>query len=350
MGSVRIESSKNYDVIIEKGILDSCGEIIKKTAGGESVCVVTDDVVDALYGERCVRSLTAAGYRVEKFTIPHGEQSKCAAEFIRLLNFLAEKRFTRTDTAVALGGGVVGDLAGFAAACYTRGMKFVQIPTTLLAAVDSSVGGKTAIDLDTGKNLAGAFYQPEVVICDYGTLDTLPDEIFTDGCAEVIKYGVIADAAFFEFLKQPVRENVEKIITRCVELKRDVVAADEFDNGIRFILNYGHTIGHAVEANSNFTISHGRGVAVGMCAEARAAANMGICGGDCAEKIEALVRAYGLPTRSPYGARELTEKALSDKKRRGGTIGVVVPTEIGACRVEKIPVEKLYDFIRAGIE
>ncbi|MBQ6020085.1 MAG: 3-dehydroquinate synthase, partial [Clostridia bacterium] len=302
------------------------------------------------YGERCISSLLSAGYRVEKFVIPHGEQSKNASQFIRLLNFLAENRFTRSDAVAALGGGVVGDLAGFAAACFTRGMKFVQIPTTLLAAVDSSVGGKTAIDLDTGKNLAGAFYQPEVVICDYLTLDTLPDDIFADGCAEVIKYGVIADAAFFEFLKQPVKENIEKIITRCVELKRDVVAADEFDNGIRFILNYGHTIGHAVEASSDFTLSHGRAVAIGMCAEARAAAAMGICSSDCADAVEALVRSYGLPARSPYDARTLTEKALYDKKRRGGQISVVLPTEIGKCRVEKLPVEELYDFIRAGIE
>ncbi|MBQ6162884.1 MAG: 3-dehydroquinate synthase [Clostridia bacterium] len=350
MASVRIEASKAYEVIIEKGILERCGEIIRNAAGGDSVCVVTDDTVDALYGERCVASLLSSGYRVEKFVIPHGEQSKNASQFIRLLNFLAQKRFTRTDTVAALGGGVVGDLAGFAASCFTRGMKFVQIPTTLLAAVDSSVGGKTAIDLDAGKNLAGAFYQPEVVICDYLTLDTLPDDIFADGCAEVIKYGVIADAAFFEFLKQPVRENIEKVITRCVELKRDVVAADEFDNGIRFILNYGHTVGHAVEANSDFTISHGKGVAIGMCAEARAAARMGICSADCADAVESLVRSYGLPTRSPYDVRTLTEKALSDKKRRGGTIGVVVPTEIGKCRVEKFPVEKLCDFIGAGIE
>ena len=350
MAKVTVNTAKPYDILIEKGLLDRAGDLIRQAAGGSAVCVVTDDTVDSLYGERLTASLENAGYRWEKFVIPHGEASKNADNFIKILNFLAEKQFTRTDVVAALGGGVVGDLAGFAAACYNRGMLFVQLPTTLLAAVDSSVGGKTAIDLDAGKNLAGAFYQPRLVLCDYATLDTLSDEIFRDGCAEVIKYAVIADGALFEQLKKPIKEQLEQVITRCVEIKRDVVIEDEFDTGLRQILNFGHTVGHAVEANSHFTISHGQGVAIGMAIEAKAAAKQGYCSESCAGAIIDLIRAYQLPTESPYDASTLCEKALSDKKRRGNAISLIVPRAIGKVDIVKIPVDKLLPFIQDGME
>lgn len=350
MAKVTVNTAKPYDILIEKGLLDRAGDMIRQTAGGSAVCVVTDDTVDSLYGERLTASLENAGYRWEKFVIPHGEASKNADNFIKILNFLAKKQFTRTDVVAALGGGVVGDLAGFAAACYNRGMLFVQLPTTLLAAVDSSVGGKTAIDLDAGKNLAGAFYQPRLVLCDYATLDTLSDEIFRDGCAEVIKYAVIADGALFEQLKKPIKEQMEQVITRCVEIKRDVVIEDEFDTGLRQILNFGHTVGHAVEANSHFTISHGQGVAIGMAIEAKAAAKQGYCSESCAGAIIDLIRAYQLPTESPYDASTLCEKALSDKKRRGNTISLIIPRAIGKVDIVKTPVDKLQSFIQDGME
>ena len=350
MAKVTVNTAKPYDILIEKGLLDRAGDLIRQAAGGSAVCVVTDDTVDSLYGERLTASLENAGYRWEKFVIPHGEASKNADNFIKILNFLAEKQFTRTDVVTALGGGVVGDLAGFAAACYNRGMLFVQLPTTLLAAVDSSVGGKTAIDLDAGKNLAGAFYQPRLVLCDYATLDTLSDEIFRDGCAEVIKYAVIADGALFEQLKKPIKEQMEQVITRCVEIKRDVVIEDEFDTGLRQILNFGHTVGHAVEANSHFTISHGQGVAIGMAIEAKAAAKQGYCSESCAGAIIDLIRAYQLPTESPYDASTLCEKALSDKKRRGNTISLIIPRAIGKVDIVKTSVDKLQSFIQDGME
>lgn len=350
MAVVHIDASKQYDVLIEKGLLDRAGEIIRSRAGGDRVCIVTDDTVDALYAERLERSLTEAGYAYCKFIVPHGESSKNTDNFIRLLNFLAASRFTRSDVVAALGGGVVGDLAGFAAACYMRGVKFVQLPTTLLAAVDSSVGGKTAVDLETGKNLAGAFYQPEVVICDWTTLDTLPDDIFADGCAEVIKYAVIADRALFELLRQPFRAEPERVITRCVEIKRDVVSRDEFDTGLRAILNFGHTIGHAVEASSRFTLSHGKAVAIGMTAVSRAAAKTGHCTDACARAIQALIRQYDLPTESPYDADTLADKALSDKKRSGGTISLVLPTEIGSCKIVPTGVDAIRNFIALGLQ
>ena len=350
MAKVTVNTAKPYDILIEKGLLDRAGDLIRQTAGGSAVCVVTDDTVDSLYGERLTASLENAGYRWEKFVIPHGEASKNADNFIKILNFLAEKQFTRTVVVAALGGGVVGDLAGFAAACYNRGMLFVQLPTTLLAAVDSSVGGKTAIDLDAGKNLAGAFYQPRLVLCDYATLDTLSDEIFRDGCAEVIKYAVIADGALFEQLKKPIKAQMEQVITRCVEIKRDVVIEDEFDTGLRQILNFGHTVGHAVEANSHFTISHGQGVAIGMAIEAKAAAKQGYCSESCAGAIIDLIRAYQLPTESPYDASTLCEKALSDKKRRGNAISLIVPRAIGKVDIVKTPIDKLQSFIQDGME
>lgn len=249
MKKIEVTASRNYTVHIGSGILPELGPLLRAQVPGERVCIVTDDTVQALYGAQAEASLTQAGFAVCTFAFPHGEQSKCAATYLKLLNFLAEQHLTRTDAIVALGGGVPGDLAGFAAATYLRGIAFAQVPTTLLAAVDSSVGGKTAIDLDAGKNLAGAFWQPCLVLCDYDTLQTLPEEIFADGCAEVIKYGVLGDEALFAHLEQyGLAFDRERVITRCVEMKRDVVAADEFDNGQRQLLNLGHTLGHAVEA------------------------------------------------------------------------------------------------------
>lgn len=350
MAVVQVDSSKHYEVIIEKDILHNAGEIIRKKAGGDQVCIVTDDTVDALYAEKLCQSLKKAEYPYQKFVIPHGEPSKNTENYIKLLNFLASHHFTRSDVIVALGGGVVGDLAGFAAATYMRGIKFVQLPTTLLAAVDSSVGGKTAVDLETGKNLAGAFYQPEVVLCDWTTLDTLSDEIFTDGCAEVIKYSVIADKNLFELLKLPIKENLERVITRCVEIKRDVVKADEFDTGLRQILNFGHTIGHAVEACSHYQLSHGKSVAIGMAAITRATAKTNRISNECAKEILSLIQNYGLPIDSPYDANLLTDFALSDKKRRGKQISFVLPIEIGKVEICPMDVNRIHDFIAAGVE
>ena len=349
MEKVVVKASKTYEILIGENLLPDAGGRIRQTAGGDAVLVVTDDTVDGLYGKTFTASLRQAGYRVETFVIPHGEASKNAENFLAILNFLAEKQFTRSDVVAALGGGVVGDLAGFAAACFNRGMKFIQLPTTLLAAVDSSVGGKTAIDLPAGKNLAGAFYQPELVICDIKTLDTLREEIFRDGCAEVIKYAVIADRELFAALKQPIRPQLEKIITRCVGIKRDIVARDEFDTGLRQLLNFGHTVGHAVEACSHFAVSHGSGVAIGMAAESRAAEAMGFCDAVCRDEILSLLRMYGFDLSCPYPAKRLCEKALSDKKRRGDTITLVVPRDIGKAELLPMNVSELPDFFQKGM-
>ena len=234
MRSIHIKASREYDVLVERGLLDRAGELLREVSAPGMAAIVSDDTVYALYGERTVKAFEKAGYRVHSFTFPAGEGSKNLSTYADVLHFLGEHRFSRSDVVVALGGGVVGDLAGFAAATYQRGMGFAQIPTTLLAAVDSSVGGKTAVDLPTGKNQAGSFYQPCIVICDPNTLETLPEEQCRCGCAEIIKYSMLGNAAFFEELyKTPVREQYEHVIEVCVQMKRDIVGADEYDLGRR---------------------------------------------------------------------------------------------------------------------
>ena len=242
MKSIHIHASKSYDVLVGRGLLRTAGTHIAAVTGSACAAVISDDCVFRLYGEALCASLEAAGLRTVYYVFPHGENFKNLLEYAKILNFLAENRVTRSDVLVALGGGVTGDLGGFAAATYLRGISFVQLPTTLLAAVDSSVGGKTAVDLPAGKNLAGAFYQPDLVLCDLDTLDTLPRETFLDGCAEVIKYGVLGSRTLFDTLAEiPSGETLEAVVAACVEQKRDIVQCDEFDRGMRQLLNLGHT-------------------------------------------------------------------------------------------------------------
>lgn len=349
MRKITVDASVKYDIIIGKGLLAEAGRLCLETLGIHTVAIVSDDTVDRLYGEALEKSLKEAGYSPIKFVIPHGEASKSMESLGKLLGFLADNRVTRSDFLIALGGGVVGDLTGFAAAVYLRGIKFVQIPTTLLAAVDSSVGGKTAVNIPEGKNLVGAFHQPSLVICDYETLDTLPAETFADGCAEVIKYGIINDSALFEKLKNPIKPQIEDIIANCVSNKRDIVNLDERDNGVRRLLNLGHTVGHAVEICSRFEISHGSAVAIGMAIVARACANLGICGHEVPTEIENMLAHYSLPSKCDYTADELTNVALGDKKRMGGTISFILPYGIGDSRVCDMKVEDIKDFIAKGL-
>ncbi|MCD7774198.1 MAG: 3-dehydroquinate synthase [Clostridiales bacterium] len=349
MKTVTVNASKDYNIYIGNNLLDSCGERIKNELGVCSAAIITDDNVNALYADRAEKSLSCAGFRTVKFVFPHGEDSKSLGVYSDILNFLAENHITRSDMIISLGGGIPGDIGGFAAATFLRGIKLVQMPTTLLSAVDSSVGGKTAVNLPAGKNLAGAFYQPNMVICDYSTLDTLPPEIFADGCAETIKYGVILDKDFFEFLQNnDIKENIEYVITRCVELKRDIVDMDEKDLGIRAILNFGHTIGHAIEINSEFEISHGSAVAIGMVMASKAAYKTGMCGEDFSGVICETLKKNNLPVSCPYSPEELFKVSCSDKKRNGDTITLIVPEKMGKCVGKKIPVEEMLDFIKAG--
>ena len=349
MKTVHIDASRSYDVRIGRGLLDDCGRQIAERVRCASAAVVADDTVYALYGERVCASLEAAGVRTVCYVFPHGEKSKNLLEYAKILNFLAENRVTRADALIALGGGVTGDLGGFAAATYLRGIPFVQLPTTLLAAVDSSVGGKTAVDLPAGKNLAGAFYQPELVLCDLDTLDSLPREIFLDGCAEVIKYAVLGSRELFALLADiPSGKGLEKVTARCVEMKRDFVQSDELDRGARQMLNLGHTFGHAVEASSRFTLSHGKSVAIGMAMILRAACSRGLCSAETRDAVIALLQRYGLPTECPYPADMLLGALSADKKIFGTRLNLVVPTDIGACRLLPVGVDELSGWLRDG--
>ena len=344
MKTVTVNASKQYDIHIGPDLLDSLGHEARKLGKAEKVCIVSDSNVFPLYGEQARLSLEAEGFSVCSYVIPAGEQSKNIRSYTSLLEFLAGSHLTRTDLIVALGGGVVGDLAGFAAATYLRGIRFIQIPTTLLAAVDSSVGGKTAIDLDAGKNLCGAFWQPSLVLCDTDTLSTLPEDIFRDGCAEVIKYAVLYDESFFSYLEQTgLHFDREMVIARCVEMKRDVVMEDEFDTGARMKLNLGHTIGHGVEASSEFSLSHGKSVAIGMAIVARAS--------HCpdAGRIVKCLEAFGLPTTAQYPAEDIYRYTLSDKKRSGGTVKLIIPEKIGHCAIVPTPVEEILPLIKEGL-
>ena len=344
MKTVTVTASRQYDILIGSGLLSTIGILAAKLEKANSICIVSETNVWPLYGKTVQDSLEAAGFRVLSYVFPAGEESKNGHTYLQLMDFLASNKLTRSDMILALGGGVVGDLAGFAAATYLRGIRFIQGPTTLLAAVDSSVGGKTAIDLPSGKNLCGAFCQPSLVVCDPDTLLSLDPEVFRDGCAEVIKYGILYDEALFSLLEETGPEfDRELVIARCVELKRNVVMEDEYDTGARMQLNLGHTIGHGVEARSNFTLSHGKSVAIGMAIVSRSS--------HCpdSERIIRCLERFGLPVTSHYPPEEIYAYTLSDKKRSGGTVKLIIPKAIGCCHIVPTPVEEILPFIKAGL-
>ena len=344
MNVIEVKASKNYNITIGCGLLANVGDTTRRNTKAEKVCIVSDSSVWPLYGETVVTSINNAGLKCCSFLFSSGEENKTTATYLQLLNYLAENQITRSDCIIALGGGVVGDLAGFAAATYLRGIPYIQVPTTLLAMVDSSVGGTTAIDLPAGKNLCGAFYQPAAVLCDTDVLNTLPEDVFQDGCAEVIKYGILFDPALFAHLEEmDLNFDREHVISRCVELKRTVVAEDEFDTGKRILLNLGHTIGHAIEQCSNYRISHGKAVAIGIAIVSRAT--------KCPDwqRICALLTKFDLPTATEYSAAEICECALMDKKRSGEHINLVIPNSIGDCIIQPTPIEKMKSFIEEGL-
>ncbi len=352
MITVKIEASRCYDIHIGRRLLDACGGYVKEALPKvQKIMLVGDDTTMGLYGDRTEASLTGAGYAVSRFVFPHGEENKNLTTFAALLEAMAGAGLTRTDCAAALGGGVVGDLTGFAAACFLRGIAVVQIPTTVLAAVDSSVGGKTAVDLTAGKNLAGAFHQPSLVLCDPDTFATLPAEIFADGCAEVIKYGFISDPALLEKLSAAdfdalrAGEGIEGILADCVRDKGEFVKADERDTGVRQLLNLGHTLGHGIEAASRFGISHGSAVAIGMHLVTAGAVKRGICPAETLTRLDTLLARFRLPAACPYDAGTLYKAALSDKKRAGSKITLVIPTETGRSGLFPMPMEEALGFI-----
>lgn len=346
MNQVTVTASGTYEVQIGAGILEHIGTEARKVLRAETVFLISDSNVFPIYGQRVADSLKTAGFKVDWIVCTAGERAKSPAMWVRLMEHLAHKQLTRSDAIIALGGGVMGDLAGFCAATYLRGIDYIQVPTSLLAMVDSSVGGKTAIDLTAGKNLCGAFKQPKLVLCDTECLKTLPRKELLCGCAEVIKYGVLGDAALFETLKAgPDRQDWPAIITRCVEMKRDIVEQDEFDKGLRQSLNLGHTLGHAIEKIENFSLSHGQCVAIGMAMIARSAVKFGLCDADTRDQIVEILNAYGLPTETDKTADWIVPAALGDKKRQGSTLTLVIPRQIGRCELHKIDITDLEKWV-----
>lgn len=345
---------REYDIVIGRGLLSQAGERVRAVLPkARKLAVVTDSHVEPLYSAPVLDSLSAAGFDCRLFVVPAGEESKNPSQLVRLWEGFMDFGLTRTDGVAALGGGVVGDLAGFAAATILRGVPFVQIPTTLLSQVDSSVGGKTAIDLKAGKNLAGVFCQPKLVLMDPETLDTLPLPVFMDGMAEVVKYGCIWDEDFFHFLagrpsRQALMADIEHILYTCCDIKRKVVMEDELDTGLRMILNFGHTLGHAYELAGHYVEwTHGQAVAAGMCAAARLGIGLGITPADVPGRIEGVLGTLGLPTRISCSRSDYAAAVGLDKKGAGADITLILLDQMGHASPHKLPKAELLKRLEA---
>jgi 3-dehydroquinate synthase len=344
ISKINVKASNEYDVLIASNLIYCVGELIKEVINPCKIAVITDDRVNSLYGETVVKSLEKSGYSVVKFVFPNGEESKNLTTYGEIINFLAENELTRTDAVVALGGGVVGDMAGFASATYLRGIKYVQIPTTLLAQIDSSVGGKTAVDLKAGKNLVGAFCQPSLVICDVEVLNTLPDEIFNDGMGEASKYALL-DQKIYDLISG---EDLllSSLIYLCIDYKRAVVEEDEFEGGKRKLLNLGHTLAHGIERLSEYKISHGKAVAMGINLVLKASLKHGyVSDKTYVDMLKVVEKCVGHQV-SPYSIEDICKASLTDKKRSGDTISVVTVHGAGDCKIEKIKVNDMAEFFK----
>lgn len=347
MKKITVNANTSYDILIEGGLLKQCGRLISETVKSAKCVIVTDDNVDKLYGDAAVKSLEDSGFTVSKFVVPHGEESKSHNQLISLYNFLCERDITRTDFLIALGGGVVGDLTGFCAATYLRGIDYVQIPTTLLAQVDSSVGGKTAVNIDRGKNLVGAFKQPALVITDTDTLSTLSEEIYAEGMGEVIKYGMIRSLPLFEKLSRGnSKEDLEEIIAECVSIKRSVVQNDEFDTGERMILNFGHTFAHAIERAAGYgSVPHGKAVAMGMYMITHAAEKQGKAKKGTSEQLKKCLEINSLPFGFKISHEDLYRLSVGDKKRTSDKIRVIICPEPGSCEIVPLDLREYRELI-----
>lgn len=342
MKRIKVRTSHPYEVIIERGGINKCGEYISFVTRSRKAAVITDNIVGDIYLKTVTDSLEKNGFECTSFVFPNGEQSKNLINLGNIFDFLSESNITRSDVIVALGGGVVGDITGFAAASFLRGVDYVQIPTTLLAQIDSSVGGKTAIDIPGGKNLVGAFKQPALVICDSDTLKTLTKEILSDGMAEAVKYGMIRDKKLFELIEShdlnTIDNVMDEMVYTCIDIKRDVVEHDEFDNSERMILNFGHTLGHALEGWHNYTnFTHGMGVAAGMCMITKK-----LCSAEIYNRLEKCLKNYKLPTDTDIPMSELLPYCSKDKKRNSGSLSYIICNEIGKADIVKVSVDEFY--------
>lgn len=331
MKKLTVKVNDQYDILIEKGLLSKAGELISDVLKCKKIVLISDTNVFPLYGELVKASLVRQGYEVFAFVFTAGEASKKTSTVIDMVEFMAENRLTREDGVVALGGGVCGDMAGFAAAIYLRGIKFVQIPTSLLSQVDSSVGGKTAVDLPQGKNLCGAFHQPSLVIIDPDVLNTLSDEFFADGMGEVIKAGCIKSESLFERLEKENPKNfIEDMIYECLDIKRQVVENDEKEHGERALLNFGHTCGHAIEKLWNFeTVTHGEAVGIGMVMISRVGEKLGLTQAGTADRIVNVLKKNNMKIVDTHSVEAIVDAMSADKKRTGSIMKFVMLKKIG---------------------
>lgn len=348
MEKIHIDVKNGYDVIIGEGILKNASEILKNAGVTGKLCIVSDSNVAPLYLERLTSILKSGGYDVYSYIFPAGEESKNLSTLSSILEFFAECGMTRKDSAVALGGGVTGDMTGFAAGVYMRGISYVQIPTTLLACVDSSVGGKTAVDLEAGKNLAGVFIQPKVVIADTDVLTTLDKSVYADGMAEVIKTAILGDRELFNSLFEGCSD--EYIISRCVAYKGKIVSQDEFETGVRKLLNLGHTPAHSIEKLSRYTIPHGHAVAMGLGIIARASCDEGYLNIETCQRILSLLEKYELPSNTDFSFEDMAREAMFDKKRQKNSISFIKIKDIENCVIEEVANEKIKDIFQKGMK
>lgn len=345
MDKITVNAGKAYDVLIGRDLIKDCGKLmVEQGIKPCKIMLVTDTNVEPLYASKVTSSLEDAGFEVYVTVIPAGERFKTITFVTAITDSLSEEGFTRSDKVVALGGGVIGDMAGFAAAIYQRGIDVIQMPTTLLSQVDASVGGKTGVDNEYGKNQIGAFHQPSLVILDSDVLGSLADDVYAQGMAEVIKYAFIKSRGLYNMLNENLitadSELLPEVIKTCVRIKADLVEEDEFDNGARQFLNFGHTFGHVIEKKSNFTVPHGFAVAKGM-------AYVTACNNtpDVNSAVVSMLKKYSLPFDDDITADELCEGVLNDKKKRGAKVTMVLVKEIGKVYLEPMTVEEIREFI-----
>lgn len=349
METIHVSASRNYDVLLGPGLIEDLPRLIEPLCNGKRIGIITDDTVNSLYAAKVAESFDISGYTIYKYVIPHGESSKNIQTLSRILEYFASCHFTRKDVFISIGGGVVGDITGLAAALYMRGIQFVQVPTTLLSMVDASVGGKTAVDLNAGKNLIGAFWQPSLVIADSQIVANLPADIFAEGMAEVIKSDLIANAGIVKMIQLgTVKNSLDIIVFSCIKMKRDVVERDEFETlGLRKVLNMGHTVAHAIEKLSDYSVSHGVAVATGLVWEAQIASKLGICDRKIVDEIKEAVDSYHLYYDVPYSVESMVEAMKSDKKNEDSRIDFVFPITYGKWAERKMEQHALIDIIKS---
>ncbi len=348
MQVLKVKTGKEYNILLSRGLVNNCGEYISEISKAKNVLVISDTNVFKFYGDTVLKSLNENGFSCFTHIFEAGEQSKTLSTVHDIYNTLATNNFSRSDLIVALGGGVTGDMSGFVASTFLRGIKFVQIPTSLLAQVDSSVGGKTGVDIKQGKNLIGAFWQPSLVLIDPTTLNTLPDLYFNDGMAEVIKYGCIKDENLFKTLENnDAKTIIDDIIFRCVDIKREVVENDEHEKGERMLLNFGHTLGHALEKVYNFeTLTHGQAVSIGMYLICNAFEKNGITQKGSTQRLLNLIKKYNLPFNDDTPINTIIDNCLNDKKSSGDNMNLIVLNKIGDSFVKEMPKKDIYNYFK----